>query len=172
MASSQSKMPRLTKTLKFPLDTFLRCQLCGYGSPREDICEFRMWYECDDADHPETDKVLVACKKCEPAIIAHARGYQQVEWGMGAPGHFILVCGSCVWRKGIDCTHAKLKKNGGEGLEVKVSRPLGDIMVCVCGHDETDGRSLHCEPMFSPVTSCEGFADKDGANTWPSRRSR
>lgn len=145
---------RLTETAKHPLDTFNRCQLCGYAS--NDICEFRMWYECDDDDQPEKDKVLIACRKCEPTITDHPRAYWQLEWGRGEPGHFILLCGPCPWRKGVDCSHPHLKKNGGEGLEVKVSHPLGHVMVCVCGEDgESDG--LHCEPSFAPFTECEGL---------------
>ena len=130
------------------------CQLCGFLS--DDICSFRMWYECDDNDRPEKDKVIVACRGCERVIQDHPRLYQQIEWGMGDAGHFILVCENCQWRKGIDCANPKLKKNGGDGLKLEMSRPLGDIMI----HFHTENGGLTCGTGgFTPFTDCEGLRD-------------
>src|ERR1039457_5947918 len=94
---SQSKggsMERIKRNFPVP-DIFKRCQLCGFTSKHDDICEFRMLISCDENDKPEPGNVLIRCQQeaCVKAIADHPRLYVDVPWGRGAPGHFILVCG-------------------------------------------------------------------------------
>ncbi len=42
--------PRITDELQHPLDTFTRCQRCGYQG--KDIVDFRFWVEGDEEDAP------------------------------------------------------------------------------------------------------------------------
>ena len=125
-------MQRLTESLKFPLDTFLRCQICGRES--KEIVEFCMMWECDDQDKPEPGNVIVVCKQkpCKKVIDDHPRLYHELPWGPGAPGHFMLLCGDCPSRSGTGCTHKDLKANGGEGLEVRLGG-LAAFNVTICG---------------------------------------
>lgn len=146
-------MDRLTNSLKFPLDTFKRCQLCGHTS--RDICEFRMWMECDDTDQPDLENIFILCtrKECTKIVDDHPRLYIQVPWSRGGPGKFMLLCGDCKFRKDKTCTHPDLKVNGGEGLEVKFSSPFGgDVIVCF-----SDGTSAKSEGML-PATKCKGYS--------------
>lgn len=150
-------MERLTERPPFPLTTFKRCQLCGYED--EDICSFRMLVECDDLDEPEFDRVLVVCRKepghsCIQWIENHPRLYLEGPWSAVGPGRFMLICGDCKFRSGASCTHKNLKINGGEGLDLQVSRPLGNVRVCFSdGTASTD---------FGVFTSCSGKDILDG----------
>ena len=152
-------MERLTEHLKYTLDTFNRCQLCGYTG---DICEFRLWQECDEQDHPEPYNVLVICSQpaCKVIVDQHPRAYRLVPWGQGQPGHLMLLCGPCALRDGARCTHPDLKVNGGEGLQLYKS---GLPKVTICYHDDTreDG-GLRCdhEGFPNPFSKCDGFQEK------------
>lgn len=145
-------MDRLTANL-LPLDTFNRCQLCGFAS--YDICVFRMWTECDDADQPEPGNILIACKKgaCAQRIHDHARLYIEVPWGRGDPGHMMLLCGDCPSRNGSNCTHPKRKTNGGPGLAARVYPSTVDVWLTT-----TDGCRHVQAPQ--PVVACEGHPTK------------
>lgn len=153
-------MKRLTEEAPFKLDTFNRCQLCGHAS--DDICEFRMWQECDDQDQPEPYNMLVLCrsKKCRTMLNQHERLYREMPWGRGQPGHLMLLCGGCGFRNGTRCTHPDLKINGGEGLTLYKDGLPGTI---VCYHDDTkpDG-GLRCdfEGFPSPFSKCDGFKER------------
>ena len=153
--------PRLTEAAKaYPLDSFMRCQLCGHTSPYKDICEFQMWLECNDQDMPEEGNVLITCRQeaCQKVIDDHPRGYSLVSWGQGLPGYFMLLCGDCPHRNGTNCSHPHLKINGGEGLLIEMSNPLGVGHVTVC---TDDGRTRCISNMFpQPATSCEGHPRK------------
>ena len=159
-------MPRLTESVSHPLTTFNRCQLCGFSD--DDIVYFRMWYECDEHDHVEQPvRVLVACDPeksktkghpCWKAIEDHPRLYWEVEWGLGEPGHFMLLCGDCQHRKGAACTHPDLKTNGGEGLMVQFHGPLALIGY----HDESEpGDALRCRQWTGPAVACAGLPEED-----------
>jgi len=142
-----SKLTRLTK--KFPIDNFNRCQLCGYES--SDICEFRMYQECDENDKPEPYNVLIVCRQnsCRKAIENSPTLYMEVPWGKGAPGHFMLLCGNCPFRKNTECSHPDLKLNGGNGLEVKMHN---SPMVHVCFSNGSYSNDIYPSPM----TWCAG----------------
>jgi hypothetical protein len=148
-------MERLTQT-SFPLPpgTFKFCQLCGYTSEHDDICEFTMLRECDDNDEPEENSVLFRCNsdKCVKAIEDHERLYYTVEWGRGGPGKFMLVCEDCEFRKpDFSCGAPELKANGGEGMEVIFSNlPVFHVHVCF-----SDGRSFNGNAMPKPVVECK-----------------
>lgn len=146
-------MERLTASAKYPSSTFHVCQLCGHTNPR-DIVEFRMWNECDEHDVPEPGNYLVICAKgkCNQILDDHPRLYVEVPWGQGGPGAFMLLCGDCTFRSGYKCTHADLKANGGDGLEVKFSNIL-PIRVCF-----TDGTSQYMGR--NPAHSCAGRSGK------------
>jgi len=159
-------MPRLTESAPYPLTTFNRCQLCGFAD--DDIVYFRMWYECDEQDHVEQPaRVLVACKPekaeaeehpCWKSIQDHPRLYQEVEWGLGGPGHLMLLCGDCQHRKGSACTHPDLKSNGGAGLMVQFHGP----MALIGYHDDSEpGDGMRCRQWNGPAVACAGLPDKD-----------
>ena len=141
-------MDRLTKHLNHPLDTFKRCQLCGYTN--NDICEFRMWQECDENDIPEENNVFILCKgKCRKALNDHPRLYVEVPWSMGGPGKFMLTCGDCLHRLGPFCTNLDLKDNGGEGLQVNFALPMSGLHICY-----SDGSGFKYGYV---ATKCAGF---------------
>lgn len=146
-------MDRLTRATKFPLDTFNRCQICGHES--QNICEFRMWQECDDADGPEPGNVLIVCDKkpCKRVLDDHERLYIEVPWSAGGPGMFMIICGSCKFREGTACKHPDLKANGGEGLEVKFGQGLANAIVC-CYDEKTGAHS--CFTPSRPAVDCAG----------------
>ena len=146
-------MERLTEQIKFPLDTFLRCQLCGFTD--DDICEFRMWWECDDQDVPEPGNIIVTCKQdaCFAAIDQHPRLYRQVPWGQGDPGYLMLLCGDCDFREGTACTHPDLRCNGGDGLTLRV---FSSLKATVCIHDDTAEYGMRCTHLPSPFMECAG----------------
>lgn len=148
---AQMALPRLTEEAdpKAPI-TFLQCQLCQ--TVHTDICSIRIWQECDEQDKPE-DRFLVACQKnpeCQNKIDEHPRGYKQVEWGAGAAGRFVLLCGDCSYRKEWDCTHPKLVKNGGAGLTVHFSNMFGNTSTIIC-----TTKGCHRPPLQG--VSCEGL---------------
>lgn len=159
-------MPRLTSETQ-PLTNFKKCQLCGFED--DDICEFRLWVECDELDKPEPRNILVVCRHegCRKRIDEHPRLYCEVPWGKGLPGYFVLICGDCKHRVGFGCKHPHLKANGGEGLEVFINNPIG-VRAHLCFHDGTgqqfdtshavDCEGLHMfdlEPVYRMVASGE-----------------
>lgn len=153
-------MDRLTDTVKHSLETFNRCQLCGYEST--DICAFRFWYECDEEDKVEPYNVLVICrhnKECTQTITDHPRLYREVPWSAGNPGHFSLLCGECPSRDGTHCTHPNLKANGGEGLDLTIANnPINRAIVCYHNDDSEDG-GLHCVKRTPPYIGCAGLPE-------------
>lgn len=150
-------MDRLTKTAKYPLERFTRCQLCGFES--NDICEFKFWQECDENDKPEPHNILITCRKheCFQEIDKHERLYILLPWSRGQPGHLSLLCDDCSYRDGTHCTHPNLKANGGEGLSVAMSGdPVSNAFVCY--HDEM-GEGLRCSRPAPPFIKCEGLPE-------------
>jgi hypothetical protein len=150
---------RLTDHLNYPIDGFRRCQLCGHEA--KDATEFRMWYECDEQDKAETDKVVVLCRQdaCNKVMQDHPRLYRPVPWGAGAPGHLFFLCGACKHRKGTTCSHPGLKANGGEGLLITISGLFAGSMH-VCGYDdETEEVTNMTHAMPRPATECAGKED-------------
>lgn len=149
-------MNRLTSILRFPLDTFKRCQLCGYTSTYDDICEFRMWTECDDNDIPEAGNVLILCtKECKQILDKHPRLYVEVPWGAGGPGMFMLLCGDCKFRDKSSCKNSELKSNGGVGLEIKFARPLPLVHLSFA-----DGKGGWLGNRL-PASTCVGYEKKE-----------
>lgn len=149
---AKTPMPRLTEEA-LPRTNFKKCQLCGFEDP--DLCEFRLWQEYDDSDKPEPRNLLVVCRhpECLKRIEDHPRLYGEAPWGKGLPGYFVLICGDCSYRSGFDCTHPHLKKNGGEGLEVFISNPLG-VRAHICWSDGTSQ-----DFCTSSAVDCEGLHD-------------
>lgn len=147
-------MDKLTD-LYGPPKTFHECQLCGYSS--DEIVHFQKWMECDEKDEP-TERFLITCNSeiyCpgRKMIKNHPRLYVAVEWGAGTPGNFILLCGTCKFRNGYECSHPNLKKNGGEGLEIRFSQtPLSAARICFY-----NGRSFTPKP---PATYCVGNPER------------
>ena len=156
-------MDRITTTLQFPLDTFKRCQLCGYES--SDICEFRMWNECDDNDKPEANNILVLCRfDCAEYMDQHPRLYLEVPWSNGGPGKFMLLCGNCQFRQGVMCTHSDLKANGGEGLEVKYDGRLPNVTICFNTEANPEADTvIPCKrgPISRAAIECAGLDKND-----------
>jgi len=151
---------RLTEGEHAPAEvtTFHRCWVCG--GENDDICAFRMWEECDDQDEP-SGRYLIACREdaCQQVIENHPRLYRLIPWAGDDAGRFMLVCEDCDYRKGFDCTHPNLTRNGGEGLNVTVTRPLGEGFICVEDPDNVDdmtGMGTKCIPNPTIATACEG----------------
>jgi len=151
--------PKLTETAKYPIpeDSFRQCQLCGYTN--DDICSFHMWYEGDDKDQVESKSspILITCRQeaCDTIIEDHPRLYSRVPWGMGYLGRFVLLCGDCPNRKGTSCTHPDGKDNGGEGLLVKFTNPLGVGMIRIKHSSGGVGT------LPTPATSCAGHPEEN-----------
>lgn len=138
----------------FPLKNFKQCQLCG--AQKSDICEFIMWWECDEKDNVVPDDILITCKgkNCRKVIDDHERLYVEIPWSRGGPGKFILLCGECVYRNGTSCTHPSLKANGGNGLRVEFAR-LPTVRVCT-------SHGVSCFPLFpSPINKCDGLTGQE-----------
>ncbi len=122
-----------------------RCNVCGAPSP-----ELGIWRAHDERDQPirSTGALIflgndhAACKK---RLDDHPRLYAEE---MGLPGHFPRLCGGCSFRAGLGCTHPKLKKNGGPGLNVQLSGMFGNVIICRRGHG--------CERPLKTALSCEG----------------
>ena len=133
-------------------NSFRKCQLCGFE--KADICEFTMWWECDENDEIDPDKILITCKSeaCQKAIDDHDRLYREIPWSQGGPGKFILLCGNCVNRNGTNCAHPKLKANGGDGLKVSYGSFLSGTII------RTD---KGCIRFPDPACRCEGQIDLD-----------
>ena len=149
--SDGNNLVHYANIVRYSLDTFKRCQLCGYSS--DDIAEFRMWTECDDNGHPQDNHTIVVCrqKKCRKVLDEQSQLYVQVPWGSGSPGNLILLCGDCAYRDDLRCTHSSLTDNGGAGLEIRFSHPLGENTQIYTGHN-SDTISL-------VATQCKGWRD-------------
>lgn len=129
--------PRLSETLPGPKDAF-HCQCCGRdihtilaGDLRDG---FVIWQECDRTDS-ETNVFVSLCSTCDATrdehghehvykprqkkslVQRHLRLYVQLEKYYPWPGSFEL-CEHCIFRQGWNCTHEKLTRNGGPGLEI------------------------------------------------------
>lgn len=148
-------MKRLTETTQYPLTTFKRCQLCGFED--SDICYFRLWRECDDADKPEPYTILAVCRQedCQTVIRDHERLYVEIPWGMGEPGHLVLLCSDCSWREGGRCTHPDLKANSGAGLDLAYESMIPGAIACY--HDDSKPYGMRCGPLPAPFTRCAGL---------------
>jgi hypothetical protein len=135
--------PRLTQSAPVPLsaDGFDACQLCGGD-------DASLWYECDDHDRSELDRVLAVCARraCSKIVRDHPRLYVAVE--RGEPGHFPQLCGPCRHRQGSGCTHADLKANGGAGLTVSLDHLPG--IIC------SRGRGGGCRTAPYTAVACAG----------------
>lgn len=144
------KWPRLTDAGGVPKD-FLTCQLCGTVVDNADVCAMRLWRECDEDDKPEPGKLLVTCRSaaCDKIVTDHLRLY--IEIGQGRPGTFLLLCGECVHRTPTGCDHRDVRANGGSGLRVGVSGPVG--LVC-----SSDG----CRKLFGMAHQCDGIELRPG----------
>lgn len=145
-------MRKLSDEVKFQsVDTFRRCQICGYEST--DICEFRMLEEHDEKDRP-TPARLVVCQSdsCKRVIEEHPRLYSTLQWGTGSPGCFMTLCGDCEFRRGFSCTHSDLKANGGPGLVIKFAQPMGLVTMC---------SDSGCRTVQPHAVSCEGWRERD-----------
>ena len=147
-------MERLSQGKHAPPDgnpcSFTRCWICGHES--NDICEFRMWQECDEQDKPE-GSFIIACrsKACNRFIDKHPRLYVGVMWAGNTPGRLMLVCSDCEKRQGFECTDPRARTNGGDGLSCRVTHPLTGI---VCTEHS-------CYPFPPVVHECEGYKKKD-----------
>jgi len=157
-------VPRLTDEIKYAPHPWNKCQLCGHTS--NDICTFRMWQECDEQDKPEPGNVFIVCRgdnddsPCQKKIDDHPRCYQQVPWGMGEPGQFMLLCGDCPNRAYFTCGHAHMKKNGGEGILVELSNPFGASVRMHGMNPETGELERVHFAMPTPAVACEGHPTK------------
>ena len=108
----KNNWPKLSETLCAARQPGV-CQSCG-----EMNRALLLWREHDDKDIP-TRTVVCLCEKCSDQIIEpHPRLYSGIAPNTPEPGAMPHLCLSCSRRHGLDCTHAKLKANGGKGLAI------------------------------------------------------
>ncbi|TAL29066.1 MAG: hypothetical protein EPN98_21735 [Phenylobacterium sp.] len=134
----------LTKALQRPADPMTACNVCGLDS-----AELRAWREHDERDQPiEGIGALVFIGGDHPDCIKvmeiHPRLYAEVR---GMPGYFPALCGPCVSRSGLACSHPDLKANGGAGLYVTLSGFAAGAILCGRGG---------CRTMPTRATACVG----------------
>jgi hypothetical protein len=127
-------------------DPVERCNGCGAAMPDG----FDVWRECDDRDKPKPGAgalLFIGRTKehapCRKAIDEHPRLYVQVGGEAQRPGIFSLLCGPCVHRNGVECTHADQKRLGGPGLQVHFEGIAG--IMCGAGG---------CRPLPRTATKC------------------
>ena len=127
------------------MNAFKVCAFCGRSGG--DICDYTMWQKTDANDKPVDDYVISCCDQaCRDKIDADPMLFIEVQWSLGGPGRFMLLCGDCPHRAGFVCKHHDLRANGGSGLEVKFSQTLE---VIVCGPSG-------CHVRSPPAVSCAG----------------
>lgn len=118
----------LTTSLFRGVDPLHGCNLCTEAAKSLDL-----YRECDERDKPiPGDGALLYVgtehHACHKQITSHPRLYIDA---MGLPGSFPTLCGPCVRRIGLACTHPDLKANGGAGLLVNLSGgPMVGVIVC------------------------------------------
>lgn len=125
-------------------DPIRQCNVCGLSSD-----SLAAWREHDERDLPlDGARFLVFIGKDHPACIKamdkHPRLYAEVR---GEPGTFPRLCGDCSLRRGLECSHPKLRANGGDGLLVNLDDPLHGAIIC--------GRGGRITPVNHALT-CEG----------------
>lgn len=137
----------LTLHPKRPADPITACNLCG--APSDSLS---VWREYDVRDRPILglgalvfmDRSHEACAR---DLDEHPRLYVEE---MGAPGHFPLLCGPCTFRYRFECSHPKLRANGGAGLRVE----LHGLPVIVCR------RPGGCSVPLRVACTCEGMTPR------------
>lgn len=106
------------------------CNLCRMPS-----ADLTVWREHDERDKPIAGCVALVFigrdhAECLRRMNEHPRLYAEET---GRPGHFPRLCGGCPWRRGWDCTHPKLKANGGPGLNVRLAGLAPGAIICTRG---------------------------------------
>ncbi len=153
--------PKLSETLVglFPVAPDL-CQECGVTVDDADDTRRRTrWIEHDEWDRP-THAVIVLCRSCAEDIIEpHPRLYAEMPIHKPHPGTMAL-CGACIHRTGLRCTHPNAKANGGPGIVITYAPPLRAFM------DGTRGgrRAGWVTEIYpSAPTVCNGRAQRHDA---------
>jgi hypothetical protein len=107
-------------------DRMACCNVCGKPS---DVLE--VWRAHDERDNPIAgDRALVflgagdAHEPCHVKLEEHPRLFAQVR---GHVGHLPRLCGPCVHRRGLSCSHPEEKGNGGAGLRFRLDGMTGVI---------------------------------------------
>jgi hypothetical protein len=149
------KKPTATAILAAPplsahvfLDKLSVCNVCA--KPSEKLGAHRAH---DERDRPIAGhRALVFIgddhAECLKRMEDHPRLFDRVN---GNPGHFPRLCGPCVHRKGMACTHKDLKANGGPGLLIK----LAGMNAIICS------RGAGCRSMIGDALECAGRETKE-----------
>lgn len=150
MPQPTTKFPRLTVDLKHHRAPDI-CQACG--SQEE---ELQRWAEHDDNDKVlDPPAIVVLCKGCAKRIInPHPRLYAEIHTNHPAPGSMRHLCLWCEHRDGLDCTHPKLKRNGGPGLVITTAQPFSGHVSCRGQGGRRGGYFFTHYP--APASACEG----------------
>ena len=145
-------------------EPILACSVCGIAVDPSDLPS-EVWREHDEYDQLIAGSGALifvgqgtAHVKCRTIVEDHPRLYRHE---MGQPGHFPLLCGPCVHRKGLDCGHHDLKANGGGGLNIVCvrggARPVPTALRCAgrelaSANHEKSARSAtaESEPKITP----------------------
>lgn len=143
-------------------DPISACTVCARPFEKWES-EIMLYRECDEFDRPKPgDDALVyvgydgSCgDACERKLQDHPRLYVEEQ---GLPGTFPRLCGGCVYRDGLACTHRMLKANGGPGLRVVAERDTSFRIQCpdsgchfpVRDAKKCDGRSEYLKLLPPP----------------------
>lgn len=130
-------------------DPLASCNICDFASEH-----LGAWREHDEWDVPvQGAAALVYIGKDHPKCIkvmeSHPRLYAE---DAGLPGSFPRLCGPCVLRKGLACTHQDLKANGGAGLKVSLTNAFGGAILCGPGG---------CRVALREAMGCDGQMLRD-----------
>lgn len=141
---AERRKPGLSETLP-GLPRPDRCKGCGESA------DLLAWSECNEWDEPQRPAILlVLCQRCSDRLInAHPRLYLRVDRLEPRPG-IMALCVDCLFRRGLQCAHPKLKANGGAGLEVQFPQP--SMMHLNYGGGRGEWRNFYP----GPPTACAG----------------
>lgn len=147
-AAAEREAIRRSKPLSIvPLtsDRMACCNVCG--KPAEQLEAWRAHDERDLRIPGDGAIVFLGAgeghKDCHRKLDAHPRLFAEEE---GLPGHLPRLCGPCVHRAGVRCTHPDAKQNGGAGLHLE--REGGFAVVCF-------GRGRGgCQRVLRPALAC------------------
>lgn len=120
------------------------CQRCNEQLPMGKTLS--TWEECDHNDKRE-GRFIRLCGTCANKIVGpHPRLYHRMQDNAPMPGA-MPTCADCQLRDGLRCTSPLLKRNGGAGLPLQLTKPA---QCMVDGRDYRGPMTLY----FGPVT-CE-----------------
>lgn len=133
-------------------DAILVCNICGREVDPSDL-PLTLWREHDEHDLPIAGASALVFigqgrdhASCRRVLEKHSRLYAEAQ---AQPGHFPSLCGPCVHRGGLACSHPDLKANGGAGLLITLDG-LASMIIC------SRGRRRGCDVPVRNAVRCAG----------------